>query len=134
MKNSPPKGLHQRIYDVVAQIPEGRVATYGQVARIAGIPRHARLVGYALHALPRGTLVPWQRVVNTKGEISARGGNEIVQRILLEREGVRFGPRGRIALAKFQWKRGRSRAAPRAGGELKLSARRRSSPRRDPDR
>jgi methylated-DNA-protein-cysteine methyltransferase-like protein len=64
MRTTPPKGLHLRIHDVVSRIPRGRIATYGQVARLAGLPRQARLVGYALHALPTGTSIPWQRVVN----------------------------------------------------------------------
>ena len=100
----PSTGLHQRIHAVVSRIPRGRVATYGQVARLAGIPRQARLVGYALHALPTGTRVPWQRVVNAKGELSTPTGHDIVQRGLLEREGIRFDARGRIDLEAWQWK------------------------------
>ena len=62
-----------RIYAVVRRIPRGTVATYGQVAERAGYPGHARQVGYALHALPPGTTVPWHRVINASGEVSARG-------------------------------------------------------------
>ena len=62
-----PLSQYQLIYAVVRQIPEGRVSTYGWVARLAGLPRHARLTGYALHALPDYTDVPWQRVVNARG-------------------------------------------------------------------
>ena len=109
MKTIPSKGLHRRIHDVVARIPRGRIATYGQIARLAGLPRQARLVGYALHALPARTAVPWQRVVNAKGEISIRSGHETNQRRLLESEGVSFDSRGRIALASFQWRPKRSR-------------------------
>jgi methylated-DNA-protein-cysteine methyltransferase-like protein len=98
-----PKGLHRRIHEVVSRIPRGRVATYGQVARLAGLRGHARLVGYALHALPAGTSVPWQRVVNAQGGISTRSG-DARQRRLLEREGVRFDARGRIPLARYQWR------------------------------
>jgi methylated-DNA-protein-cysteine methyltransferase related protein len=98
------KGLHRRIHDVVSRIPRGRVATYGQVARLARLPGQARLVGYALHALPAGKTIPWQRVVNAQGAISLRGEHATRQRRLLEREGVRFDSRGRIPLASFQWR------------------------------
>lgn len=90
-------GPYPRIYAVVRRIPRGRVMSYGQVARRAGLVGRARQVGYALHALPAGTKVPWHRVVNAKGEISRRRvpGSELSQRILLEAEGVRFDARGR---------------------------------------
>jgi methylated-DNA-protein-cysteine methyltransferase-like protein len=96
---------YQRIYAVVRRIPEGRVATYGQVASLAGLAGHARQVGYALHALPDGTAVPWHRVVNARGAISLRSmpGGELVQRGLLEREGIRLDPRGRVLLARVRW-------------------------------
>ena len=106
-----PKGLHRRIHDTVSRIPRGRIATYGQIARVAGLPGQARLVGYALHALPARSSVPWHRVVNAQGAISIRSGHETNQRRLLEREGVRFDSRGRIALSKFQWRPGRSRSS-----------------------
>ena len=101
--------VYRRIYDVVRKIPKGRVATYGQVAALAGLPGRARQVGYAMHALPPGTSVPWQRVINAQGMVSLRRrpGAEITQRILLEREGIRFGARGRIAMERFQWRRDR---------------------------
>ena len=60
-------GSHNRIFEVVRRIPAGRVLTYGDVAALAGLPGHARLVGYALHALPPGTTVPWHRVINARG-------------------------------------------------------------------
>ncbi|QEM68722.1 methyltransferase [Geobacter sp. FeAm09] len=97
---------HQKIYSVVSLIPAGCVATYGQVACLAGMPGHARLVGYALSALHDRVPVPWHRVVNARGLISPRsGGNpaDMVQRLRLESEGVSFDGRGRIPLAKFQW-------------------------------
>ena len=96
---------YQRIYDVVRAIPAGRVATYGQVAAIAGLPGHARQVGYALHRLEDGSSVPWQRVINARGEVSPRtsGGWEHFQRHLLEEEGVPFDERGRIDLARCRW-------------------------------
>jgi methylated-DNA-protein-cysteine methyltransferase related protein len=105
---------HESIYAVVRRIPRGRVATYGQVAALAGLPGRARFVGYALAALPEGSGVAWQRVVNAQGRISPRGdGPEwaLLQRAMLRREGVRFGRTGAIALAVFRW---RPRAA-RAG-------------------
>jgi len=100
---------YARIYAVVRRVPRGRVSTYGQIARLARLPGHARQVGYAMHALPSGTGVPWQRIVNAKGEISRRShaGGELTQRILLEREGVRFNARGRIDLARYGWPRSR---------------------------
>jgi methylated-DNA-protein-cysteine methyltransferase related protein len=96
---------YQRIYAIVRRIPEGRVATYGQVAALAGLKGHARQVGYALHALPDETAVPWHRVVNASGGISFRSmpGGELVQRGLLEREGIRLDPRGRVPLARVRW-------------------------------
>lgn len=98
---------YERIYRVVRRIPKGRVATYGQVAELAGIPRQPRQVGYALHALrDGGERVPWQRVINARGEVSDRSepGAESLQRALLESEGVVFDPRGRVDLTRFRWK------------------------------
>lgn len=97
---------YEAIYRVVRAVPAGRVATYGQIAALAGIPGHARQVGYALHALPDGSKVPWQRVINARGEVSPRSGpgwEEGFQRHLLEEEGVRFDRRGRVDLATYQW-------------------------------
>lgn len=96
---------YQKIYDVVRLIPAGKVATYGQVADLAGLPGHARQVGYALHALPEGSDVPWQRVINAKGEVSPRSvaGWEGYQRARLEEEGVEFTLRGKIDLGRFRW-------------------------------
>jgi methylated-DNA-protein-cysteine methyltransferase-like protein len=94
-----------RIYSVVATIPRGRVATYGQVARLAGRVT-ARLVGYAMAGCPDA--LPWQRVVNSRGEVSPRkrGDGHLTQRKLLEREGVRFDAGGRIDLARFGFRAG----------------------------
>lgn len=97
---------YARIWRVVARIPRGRVASYGQVAELAGLPLAARRVGYAMHSLPAGSRVPWQRVVNAAGALSPRalpGGDEL-QRLLLEREGVCFDARGRIDLARYGWR------------------------------
>lgn len=97
---------YDEIYAMVCRIPEGRVATYGQIARLVNRPRGARQVGYALAALPDDRQVPWHRVVNAQGGISRRAdsGYEDYQRILLESEGVIFDTGGRIDLSRFLWK------------------------------
>jgi len=101
-----PGGDHERIYRVVRRIPKGRVATYGQVAELAGIPRAPRQVGYALHALPEGSDVPWQRVTNAQGACSQRSDadGDRLQRAILEAEGLVFGPHGRLDLERWRWK------------------------------
>lgn len=101
----------ERIYAVVRRIPRGCVATYGQVAELAGLGRHARQVGYALYALPPDSFVPWQRVINAKGRVSPRAdpGSDRVQRAMLEHEGVDFEGNGRVDLRRYRW-RPRSRA------------------------
>lgn len=105
MKRETGSTTYRRIYAIVQRIPRGHVATYGQIAKLAGFPGHARQVGYALHALGRGTVLPWQRVVNTSGAISLRPMNGgISQRLLLEKEGVRFDSRGRVSLEQFGWR------------------------------
>ncbi|MHB0948967.1 MAG: MGMT family protein [Gemmatimonadaceae bacterium] len=95
----------ERIYAVVRRIPRGQVATYGQVAELAGLERQARQVGYALAALPQGTRVPWHRVLNARGAIvlSDASGAATEQRIRLMREGVVVNATGRIDLARFRW-------------------------------
>lgn len=98
--------VYDRYYDVVRRIPRGRVTTYGTVAALAGLGGRARQVGYAMAALPPDMDVPWQRVVNARGEISARSAGsagEKIQRALLEDEGVAFDERGRIDLEVFGW-------------------------------
>jgi methylated-DNA-protein-cysteine methyltransferase-like protein len=99
---------------VVRRIPRGRVATYGQIAELAGLPGHARQVGYALHALPAGTRVPWHRVINAAGAVSLRTapGDEVTQRQLLEGEGIVFDARGRVPLAWVRWRAGARRREP----------------------
>ena len=96
---------YELIWSVVRKIPRGRVATYGQIAELAGLEGHARQVGYALHNLPDGSDVPWHRVINAKGEISERTGGDSheLQRMLLEAEGVEFA-KGRVDLGKHRWK------------------------------
>ncbi len=98
---------HQRIYAVVSLIPRGRVATYGQVARLANLPGQARLVGYALSALPDHSRIPWHRVVNARGQISGRrdgGPMSAIQRLLLERERISFDARDSINLETYRWR------------------------------
>ena len=97
--------FYDAIYEQVRRIPSGRVATYGHVAALAGNPRAARAVGWALHALPSGTDVPWHRVVNRHGGISISkiGLPPELQRALLEDEGVRFDPDGTIDLDRWGW-------------------------------
>lgn len=98
---------YQAIYAVVRRIPAGSVATYGQVARLAGLPGCARQVGYALSALAAGSPVPWQRVVNARGGISPRSDNrpaDQIQRLRLEAEGVVFDEQGQIPLERFRWR------------------------------
>lgn len=97
---------YQRIYEVVSRIPRGRVATYGQVATLAGLAGRARQVGYALHALPQQSAIPWHRVVNASGRISLRAvpGAELVQQQLLAREGVRLDAKGRVPLERVRWR------------------------------
>ena len=102
------ESMWQRFYAVIKKIPRGSVATYGQIAALAGMPRHARHVGYALSALPANMKLPWHRVINSQGRISLRlrhwdSGSDDLQRILLEAEDVRFGSTGKVSLKKFQW-------------------------------
>ena len=84
------------------------MATYGQVARLAGLGGAARQVGYALHCLDDDSDVPWQRVINARGEVSARAepAMEGVQTALLKSEGIAFNPTGRVDLDHFRWRAG----------------------------
>jgi methylated-DNA-protein-cysteine methyltransferase-like protein len=96
----------EAICAVVRRIPLGWVATYGQVAAMAGLPRRARLVGRVLQRLDPVTNVPWHRVVNAKGEVSyslSRNGGDTLQRRLLEKEGIRFDDRNRLNLERCRW-------------------------------
>lgn len=112
----PPSPAYAKIYATVRRIPRGRVASYGEVARAAGLPGRARQVGYALFALPDDSTVPWHRVVDAAGRVKPRvtPGADRLQVALLEREGVAFDARGRIDLARFGWRTGgRSRVRGR---------------------
>jgi methylated-DNA-protein-cysteine methyltransferase related protein len=91
---------------VIRRIPKGWVATYGQVAALAGLPRRARLVGRILQDLDPATDIPWHRVVNAKGAVSyspSRNGGDALQRRLLEKEGVEFDDSDRFNLERFRW-------------------------------
>jgi len=97
---------YARILAVVRRIPRGRVATYGQVAALAGYPTAPRLAGYALFSLPDGTPIPWHRVVAVNGKLSIgrlSPDGAITQRLRLEKEGVRFNGRGYVQIERFQW-------------------------------
>jgi len=97
---------YDRIYKTVRQIPLGYVATYGQIADIAGLYGKARLVGYALFRVQIADDIPWHRVINAKGEISysfKRQGGDYLQKVLLEEEGIEFKPNGKINLNKYLW-------------------------------
>lgn len=91
---------------MVRRIPKGWVATYGQVAAMAGLPRRSRLVGQVLRHLDPATDIPWHRVVNAKGAVSfalSRNGNDALQQRLLEREGVEFDEANRFDLERYRW-------------------------------
>lgn len=98
---------YDRIYDIVCQIPQGKVATYGQIADLSNLSGKARLVGYALYQIDVPTTeIPWHRVINAKGEISyspLRRGADYLQRSLLEQEGIIFSPEGKVNLKQYLW-------------------------------
>lgn len=102
------ESTYRMIYQVVRQIPKGKVATYGQVADLANLYGKARLVGYALYHVDKSLSdVPWHRVINAKGEISrspSRYGGDHLQRSLLEQEGVTFSPEGKINRKEDLWR------------------------------
>ncbi len=103
----PPANAYTRIHAVVRRIPHGRVATYGQVAAMAGLPHAPRVAGYALRALPAGTPLPWHRVLAAGGKLSLtrlspEGG--ITQRLRLSAEGVTFDARGCVRMDVHQWR------------------------------
>ncbi|MDZ4158318.1 MAG: MGMT family protein [Anaerolineaceae bacterium] len=104
MQSREPVPYYTQIYALVRQIPPGRVATYGQIARCVG-GCTARMVGYALAALPQDTDVPWQRVINRQGKISVHGdgfGNALQRQLLLD-ENIQFDEQGRIDLHEAGW-------------------------------
>ena len=99
--------MRRAIYQVVARIPCGKVATYGQIADLAGYPGRARQVGYALAGMPEELDLPWHRVINTRGRISPRTHSKWheLQYELLESEGIVF-ENGRIDLDRYRWRPG----------------------------
>lgn len=108
-KKAKPTGAssYDRIYAAIRKIPRGRVCTYGAIARLAGLPRQARLVGYALHAHGGMTTLPWHRVINSQGKLSLEAAGRssgLTQRLRLEAEGVTVNAAGRVSLAKYGWK------------------------------
>ena len=99
------EGFFQQVYDVVKEIPRGKVATYGQIAKILGAPKFSQIVGYALHSNPNPKEIPCHRVVNRFGQLSgsfAFGGKQ-GQRLRLEKEGIVFEKDGTIDMKKYQW-------------------------------
>lgn len=112
----PTSPAYAAIYAAVRRIPRGRVATYGDIAREAGLPGRARQVGYALHALPDGTTVPWHRVIDAAGRVRPRAtpGADALQAVLLRRERVAFDAQGRVDLARFRWPRRAGKSKPGA--------------------
>lgn len=118
MKTSERDTQRAAVYLAVARIPAGRVATYGQVAALAGTPSQARWVGRILSELPAQSRLPWHRVVNARGELALPPGSAAHerQRELLQQEGVAFRG-GRIRLATYQWRPERGEAQTAAGTE-----------------
>ena len=112
-----PEVLKQRIYEVVRAVPAGTVLTYGDVATIVGPGCDARTVGFALNEVPKagGEPVPWQRIINAQGGISTKG---LLQRKLLEDEGISFDSNGRVPLQQFRWEGPTSAWAAEHGFEV----------------
>jgi methylated-DNA-protein-cysteine methyltransferase-like protein len=101
-----PSTAYQEVYKVVRRIPSGRVATYGQVAKLLPKRWSPALVGWALHALPQDSDVPWFRVVDSQGRLGTRrlpGDSSRIQELLLADEGIPLDGEGRLDLAAFQW-------------------------------
>jgi methylated-DNA-protein-cysteine methyltransferase-like protein len=111
-----PRALVQRVLATVDSIPKGRVATYGDVAREAGLPRRARFVGRTLRRLPAGSKLPWHRVVNAGGTSSLVGSSAREQRRRLAREGVVLSGAGRVEARFFVWRRDPPAVRPDRGG------------------
>jgi methylated-DNA-protein-cysteine methyltransferase related protein len=94
-----------QVYQLVSLVPPGKVVSYGQVAALLGVSHAARTVGWALHGLPEDSPVPWQRVINYRGRITNTSSADIgaLQQALLEAEGIRFGPDGRVDMEVYRW-------------------------------
>ncbi len=99
-------GFFEKVWALVAQIPYGKVASYGQIATMLGNPRAARTVGWALSSTPKEMDIPWHRVINSKGQISLGDtcASGEIQKNLLESEGIEINARGQIDLQKYGWK------------------------------
>lgn len=95
--------FQQRIYQILAAIPAGRVTTYGDIARLAGSPRAARQVGGVLKRLPAGSTLPWHRVINRAGQISLVGDDLHRQRDALVKEGIDVSSDGKVSLGRYRW-------------------------------
>ena len=95
--------LYEHFYDLINQIPKGKVATYGDIAKLADC-RSARAVGFALNQLPEGSKVPWQRVINSQGKVSPRRNSDghLVQKLILQKEGIDF-INDKVDLKKYRW-------------------------------
>lgn len=93
----------QQVYMVIYKIPEGKVSTYGEVAKMAGYPGYARHVGKALSNLPKDSKLPWFRVINSAGKISLKGESYQRQKLRLESEGIAVNESGRISLKVYRW-------------------------------
>jgi methylated-DNA-protein-cysteine methyltransferase related protein len=98
-------GFFEHVWDIVKQVPNGKVVSYGQIAALLGSPRAARTVGWALHSIPEELDLPWHRVINSQGRISIGtcGHSSNIQQLLLEKEGVEFDHKGTIDMKLFQW-------------------------------
>ena len=96
--------LYEHFYELISQIPKGKVSTYGDIAKMAGC-KSARAVGFALNQLPEGSPVPWQRVINSQGKVSPRRNSDghLIQQVILEEEGLIF-KRGKVDLLRYRWK------------------------------
>lgn len=112
----------KKVIRFIKKIPKGKVATYGQIAKLAGKPQGSRGVAWILHSCSKSHALPWQRVLNSKAQISfpASSAAYLRQKRLLEKEGVRFDERGRIDFKKYQWKKKAiaRKSAPRLFSEL----------------
>jgi methylated-DNA-protein-cysteine methyltransferase-like protein len=107
----PARSLFRQIYAIVRRVPRGRVTTYGEVARLAGLHGGARTVGWAMAAVPGGQAVPWWRVIRADGTVAPRPAAGR-QRRRLAAEGVRFGRAGRVDLRRYGWPSGKRASRP----------------------
>ncbi|MCK4672969.1 MGMT family protein [candidate division WOR-3 bacterium] len=99
-----PKTFYQRVIATIKNIPEGKVATYGQIATYAGNPRAARQVSFILHSSSEKENLPWHRVVNSKGSISLKPGHGYeIQKQMLKKEGITFKENDCVDLKRFLW-------------------------------